>query len=100
MLSASLARLFARTLGRVPSPSDSDTRRLFEQHSSQQLTSLLRTASNRLEMLLSPAQIHHDDDAERQRIFAMNAEERTAMRREAMKTINDVRAELRRRAAE
>ena len=60
---------------------------------------MLRIASNRLEMLLSPEDPHHEDDAERLRIKAMSNEERAAVHQQAMKTIQHVRAEFRRRLA-
>jgi hypothetical protein len=66
--------------------------------STQQLSSLLRKASNRLEMLLSPDSPHDEDDAERQRIQAMGTHERSALQKESLKTVHDVRAEFRRRS--
>jgi hypothetical protein len=66
--------------------------------STQQLSSLLRMASNRLEMLLSPDSPHHEDDAERRRIQAMGSQERSALQKESLKTVHDVRAEFRRRS--
>jgi hypothetical protein len=65
----------------------------------QQLTSLLRRASNQIEMLMYANEPHHSDDDERQRITAMSEVDRAALNREAVKTISDVRAEFRRRAA-
>jgi nicotinamide riboside kinase len=81
----------------VSSPSDNESPRTLANHSGQQLKSLLRTASNRLEMLLNPDTPHHDDDDERLRIQGLDAVQRSALQRDAMKTINDVRAEFRRR---
>ena len=81
----------------MPSSSEDDSTDPLQQHSAQQLTSLLRRASNRLEMLLNPGTPHHEDDAERQRVLAMTEPERAFLKREAMKAITDVRAEFRRR---
>jgi hypothetical protein len=71
----------------------------FEQQSSQQLTVLLRRASNRLEMLQCPNQRHHEDDAERRRIQKLDANARAILHREVIVTIRKVRAEIRRRAS-
>ena len=76
---------------------DSESPGTLEHHSVQQLKSLLRTASNRIEMLLNPDAPHHDDDTERRRIQSLDADQRTVMQRDAMKTINAVREEFRRR---
>jgi hypothetical protein len=66
--------------------------------STQSLSSLLRMASNRLEMLLSPDTPHPDDDEERQRIQAMGTHERSTLQKESLKVVHDVRAEFRRRS--
>jgi len=55
-------------------------------------------ASNRLEMLLSPDTPHPEDDMERQRIQAMGTHERSALQRESLKIVHEVRAEFRRRS--
>ena len=68
------------------------------QESTQVLSSRLRMASNRLEMLLSPDSPHDEDDAERLRIQAMGTHERSALQKEALKIVHDVRAEFRRRS--
>jgi len=54
-------------------------------------------ASNRLEMLHSPHEPHHDDDQERRRIQRLADDERAALQLESLKTINEIRAEFRRR---
>jgi hypothetical protein len=68
-----------------------------EHQSSQCLNLLLRTASNRLEMLRSPDQPHHEDDVERQRIRSLTAHDRENLHHESMRIILLVRAEFRRR---
>lgn len=83
----------------MPPAAESDRSAQLEEHSAQQLTSLLRRASNRLEMLLNPNLPHHEDDAERQRLMALTEAQRVALQREAMNTITAVRAEFRRRSS-
>ena len=68
-----------------------------QQQSAPALASMLRLASNRLEMLRSPDSPHHEDDRERRRIQVMSGVERSALHQECMKIIVIVRAELRRR---
>ena len=66
-------------------------------HSPEQLQSLLRSASNCIEMLLNPDAPHHDDDVERLRIRQMNAIERSHLQREALTAVRNIRAEFMRR---
>ena len=68
--------------------------------SSEHLAYLLRTDSNRLEMLLNPDEPHHEDDAERRRIQRLDLESRSELQREVLIRIQEIRAELRRRGAE
>jgi hypothetical protein len=65
--------------------------------SHQQLNSLLRRASNQLEILERPDAPHPSDEEERARVATMTDEERDLLRQEAMTTINSVRMEFRRR---
>jgi uncharacterized coiled-coil DUF342 family protein len=63
----------------------------------QQLNSLLRRASNQVEILAHPDAVHASDEEERQRIKELSEDARASIYREAMKTIVAVREEFRRR---
>jgi hypothetical protein len=65
--------------------------------SHQQLNSLLRRASNQLEILERPDATHHSDEEERIRVATLSDDEKRRLRDEAMTTINSVRMEFRRR---
>lgn len=65
--------------------------------SHQQLNSLLRRASNQLEILERPDAPHPSDEEERVRVAALTDDEKMQLRNEAMMTINSVRMEFRRR---
>ncbi len=84
----------------MSTPIESPPPASLSQQSAQSLSSLLRIASNRLEMLLSPDSPHPEDEAERRRIRAMGADERSALQQQALKTVHEVRAEFRRRMAD
>lgn len=92
--------LDGRNIRPVSTPIESPSPASLAKQSAQSLSSLLRVASNRLEMLLSPDLPHHEDDAERRRIRAMGTDERSALQQEALKTVHEVRAEFRRRLAD